>query len=65
MSQRQIQEVKDGKFSQIVSLMMAAHRAHGLTKEESIGYVVSKMDATVGEIHYVIQEMAITWAPVE
>ena len=62
MSQRVIQEVKDAKFSQIVSLMMKAHREHDLTREESIGYVVCKMDATVGEVNYVIQQMAIAWA---
>jgi hypothetical protein len=64
MSQRQIQEVKDGKFSKIVTLIMEGHREHDLTKEESIGYVVAKMNTatTVGEINYVIQQMAIAWA---
>jgi len=67
MSQRQIQEVKDGKFSKIVTLMMKAHRDHDLTKEESIGYVIAMMDTptVVGEINYVIQQMAIAWASPE
>jgi hypothetical protein len=43
---------------------MEGHREHDLTKEESIGYVVAKMNTatTVGEINYVIQQMAIAWA---
>jgi len=67
MSQRQIQEVKDGKFSKIVTLMMKAHRDHDLTNEESIGYVIAMMDTptVVGEINYVIQQMAIAWASPE
>ena len=49
--------------------MMKAHREHDLTKEESIGYVIAMMAAanvttTVGEINYVIQEMAIAWSPI-
>ena len=47
--------------------MMKAHRDHDLTKEESIGYVIAMMDTptVVGEINYVIQQMAIAWASPE